>query len=769
MEDDFQGVYLQKKETITALVRAAQQGDEFAFTELVRAFQDIAVAYATSILGDYHLAEDAAQEAFVEAYRELPNLREPAAFAAWFRLIAFKHCDRLTRRKQFPITGLEAALEVAAPTPSPQERLEARATQQAVREAIAALSEAERQVVLLYYMGEHSTVAIAAFLGITSNAVKTRLYAARKRLKKFMGHIEENLNAARPSSDPQFAEKVRRMIQPEALKKKEPLTWSPGKGTDVWEMFCACITGDLETVKRLVDKDPALARCNFAYRTPIYFAVRENQIEVVKFLLEHGAEPLGFAVNDTLLDICRDRGYAETEKLLEDNFAATKGASPKGEAIAEAIRAHDLLKVKSLLDASPELLHAGDGASNQPIHWAVMTRQLDVIDELLARGADINAARQDGARPIQLCNGDYSFRGWRDVPQDWSTTPSQVLAHLCERGAYVDICTAASIGDLGRVREQLDRDPTLANRVSEYISYYIGSGAPLKNAAAHGHIEIVKLLLECGADPNLPEEGIAPHGHALYSAVANGRYEIAKLLLEHGAYPNPEVESSADALSRAISNSDQAMIDLLCSYGAARAVHLLAYYGDVHTAAAVFAANPALADDPEALANAAGEGHEPFVRLMLRYQPDLPKRVQFPGWSVGAKTRELNELLFQHGLDPSRPDWLCATPLHQFARKGEVEKAEIFMDHGADLHARDEDICSTPLGWAAKFGQLEMVELLLRRGARPNLPDDPPWATPLAWATRRGHQQIVELLKHYEQTGVLPSQSNPISNKGDER
>ena len=55
---------------------------------------------------------------------------------------------------------------------------------------------------------------------------------------------------------------------------------------------------------------------------------------------------------------------------------------------------------------------------NRPIHWAVMTRQLDLIDELLARGANINAARQDGARPIQLTNGDYHYRGWRDVPQD---------------------------------------------------------------------------------------------------------------------------------------------------------------------------------------------------------------------------------------------------------------------------------------------------------------------------------------------------------------
>jgi ankyrin repeat protein len=51
-----------------------------------------------------------------------------------------------------------------------------------------------------------------------------------------------------------------------------------------------------------------------------------------------------------------------------------------------------------------------------------------------------------------------------------------------------------------------------------------------------------------------------------------------------------------------------------------------------------------------------------------------------------------------------------------------VEKANLFLDHGADLHARDEDICSTPLGWAAKFGRKAMVELLLARGAKPKRP-----------------------------------------------
>ena len=537
------------------------------------------------------------------------------------------------------------------------------------------------------------------------------------------------------------------MNRPDELARDAPLRWSTGTGTDVWEMFCACIRGDLERVRRLLRKDPSLVNCQHAYRRPLHFAVRENQIEVAAYLLEHGADPLSFVLFDSLVDICRDRGYAALQQLLETRVSEMQGASPRGEPVAEAIRKRELDDMRRLLDADPELLRAGDGRSNQPFHWAVMTRQLDVIDELLARGADINAPRFDGARPIQLANGDYHFRGWRDVPKDWPISPREVISHLRSRGADCDICTASHIGDLERVRELLRNDPSLANRTAEYVSYYVGSGAPLKNAASAGHVEIVRLLLESGADPNLREEGIAPQGHALYAAAANGHHEIAKLLLEHGAFPNPEVESSADALSRAISNDDLAMIELLCGYGAARAVHLLAYDGDIQTAAAVFAANPMLANDCEALANAAGEGHTSFVRLMLRYQPDLPRRLTFPDWLPGAKTAELTELLFQHGMNPNHPDWLEITPLHRFARKGDVEQAMWFVDRGADLEARDDELRSTPLAWAARFGQKAMVEFLLKRGARPNLPDDPEWATPLAWATRRGHGEIADLLK----------------------
>jgi ankyrin repeat protein len=532
------------------------------------------------------------------------------------------------------------------------------------------------------------------------------------------------------------------MYRPEPLTKNEPLLWSPGRGVDVWAMFCAATSGDLTTIQQLLSRDPSLARSQYWYRTPLYFAVRDNQIEVAEYLLDHGADPLGLAVNDTLLEITRDRGYTALREMLEAKLAAKFNASAQGEAAALAIRERDHQRLQSLLDREPELLHAGDLRGNQPVHWATMTRQPDIIDELLARGADINARRPDGARPIQLTNGDYFYRGWRDVPSDHATSPRAVLDHLRARGAYCDISTAAYIGDMDRVRELLNHDPTLVNRPSEYVTYYPCAGSPLKNAAAGGHLQIVGLLLEHGADPNLREEGIAPHGHALYSAVYNRHLEIARLLLEAGANPNAPVESSADALSIAILHDNQPMIELVCSYGAARSVELLGYYGDIRTAAAVFAANPRLANDTDGFAGAVSSGHEALVRLMLRCQPDLPKRI-----SVAGKTRELTELLFQRGMDPSWPDWLGITPLHEFARKGDVENAAIFIDHGADLHARDDDICSTPLGWAAKYGQMGMVELLLQRGAKPTLQDDPPWATPLAWATRRGHSQIAMRLK----------------------
>jgi len=76
------------------LVRAAQQGDKEAFNQVVLRFQDMAYATAYAMVRDAALAQDVAQEAFIDAYLSLSNLREPAAFPGWFRRIVVKHSDR---------------------------------------------------------------------------------------------------------------------------------------------------------------------------------------------------------------------------------------------------------------------------------------------------------------------------------------------------------------------------------------------------------------------------------------------------------------------------------------------------------------------------------------------------------------------------------------------------------------------------------------------------------------------------------------------------
>ncbi len=119
-----------------------------AFSVIVRAFQDMAYACAYAVLKDFHLAEDAAQEAFIPAWQKLHQLREPKAFPGWFRRIVRSECNRLTSGKRSSIVSLNG--DAAAIFENLQTMIEANELQKAAFAAVKKLPEHERVVVALF-------------------------------------------------------------------------------------------------------------------------------------------------------------------------------------------------------------------------------------------------------------------------------------------------------------------------------------------------------------------------------------------------------------------------------------------------------------------------------------------------------------------------------------------------------------------------------------------------------------------------------------------
>ena len=201
-----------KTHALPELVEAAQAGDTAAYEELVRRFQGMAIGYAFAVMGDFHLAEDAAQDAFVEVYVSLGDLREAVAFASWLRRIVFKHCDRQRRRKRIKTAPLVAGADVVERDPGPAERIEAVELREAALDAVMSLPEHERIVTTMFYIEDRSHKEIAEFLEVPASRVKSRLHSARGRLKeKLMAAVAGELRKHAP--DDSFARRVAKAIE----------------------------------------------------------------------------------------------------------------------------------------------------------------------------------------------------------------------------------------------------------------------------------------------------------------------------------------------------------------------------------------------------------------------------------------------------------------------------------------------------------------------------------------------------------------------------
>ena len=219
------------------LIHKILSGDEQAFSTLVRKYQKSVHALAWRKIGDFHIAEEIAQDAFLQAYKNLATLRNPNQFAGWLYVIANNLCKRWHQKQKLSTRSLEGTpmteIEKSSYKRYELERREAEAAErrhEIVKELLETLPESERTVVTLHYLGEMTAQEIGKFLGVSVNTIKSRIRRARERLQAEEHLISETLGSVQFPTD--FIERI--MQQVADIKPTPP---SVGKPLLPWFAF----------------------------------------------------------------------------------------------------------------------------------------------------------------------------------------------------------------------------------------------------------------------------------------------------------------------------------------------------------------------------------------------------------------------------------------------------------------------------------------------------------------------------------------------------
>jgi ankyrin repeat protein len=545
--------------------------------------------------------------------------------------------------------------------------------------------------------------------------------------------------------------------------------------------------GDLGAARALLARRPEIVDLlregpsGFEIRA-IHIAVMARDVEMTRLLLEAGADTRdGIWPNRDATSprtIAEERGYDEIVALMtaheEKRGARVVNALDDGvRRLRDAMMTGGEEAVIAVFESEPALADMCPPDGVTMLHRAAQYGLLRVARWLLDHAADVNQPSQPdfwrwkGRTPLE-------FGVWEFAADSDRSAREAMAALLIERGAELTPLAAAALG----------RWDYLASCPLESLQ-----GKAVLQAAVRGDRPgVLRRLLERGLDPNERmqlgqlEDQTFSSGGPLLETVNTGRIDMARLLLSHGADPNASVYTAGSATGAAYNGGsprthapDQAMIDLMVEHGGWIDASAVGYIRNVELARRMLQGE--IDPHPESgtfsgekvaeqilWGGASGRSAE-IVRMALE-RIDWPRddpRWFWLLWRPLPGHRDLDEVeqadsratfrLILERCDPNlRASESGQTMLHEVIARDHgvgLSLATILLDAGARTDIRDEFLKSTPLGWACRWGRVPLVELLLARGADPIEAGAEPWATPLAWAERRQHAEIASILRQH--------------------
>jgi uncharacterized protein len=477
--------------------------------------------------------------------------------------------------------------------------------------------------------------------------------------------------------------------------------------------------------------------------SPLGIAASHGQEALVRFLLDAGANPVPFEVaaqyhqhiyGDWTKEL-QERGYNAVVDAIEAAIYQRYGPRLDEGNIRQAVRDRNMARVRSLIAEKPERVRQIDAVANAALHLAVASNNLEMVQLLVENGSPVDARNGNGRTPAVIALFGL-HRWWRNEEKP------EILDFLLKNGAEYTLLIAATRGDEARVREILNEDPSRANAADPCWR------RPLSGATSKGHTNIVRLLLERGADPNA-KEAVCQGGYSLHQAAGSGFKQIVEMLLEKGAIPEHWVDSSGDSLFAAQRHPE--ILHLLYAYGGTMELKVYAASHRIDVIAEVLKLQPSLANDVLPYGwddNGSEELALRIMQLTIRYGARFEHASEWNLRWTALKYPKVYRLLQEHGANPDLSLLGVAGDMSRRYKNAETQLrtlAFLVEECGANVNYQNGEGI-TALAAAAREGRRDIVEYLLAKGADPSL-DAPEWAKPLALAERRGHADVVEALR----------------------